>query len=93
MLNNLNKVETMKQYVLTPSAGKRLIAKALAAHPTILCAVKAGTVVIVAGTTNGYVAEEILKTLGACDGFSRKRFFRGINPAAWSSCNVGRASS
>jgi len=68
----------MKQFVLTPSAGKRLIAKALAAHPTILCAVKAGTVVIVAGTTNGYVAEEILKTLGVSEGFSRKRFFRGI---------------
>ena len=68
----------MKQYVLTPSAGKRLIAKALARHPTILNALKSGTVVIVAGTTNGYVAEEILKTLGVSEGFSRKRFFRGI---------------
>ena len=68
----------MKQFVLTPSAGKRLIAKALARHPTILNALKSGTVVIVAGTTNGYVAEEILKTLGVSEGFSRKRFFRGI---------------
>ena len=68
----------MKQFVLTPSAGKRLIGKALAAHPTILNALKHGTVVVVAGTTNGYVAEEILKTLGVSEGFSRKRFFRGI---------------
>ena len=67
----------MKQLLITPSAGKRLIAKALAAHSTILNALKNGTLVIVAGTTNGYVAEEVLKTLGVSD-FSRQRFFRGI---------------
>jgi hypothetical protein len=67
----------MKQFLITTSAGKRLIAKALATHPTILNALKNGTLVIVAGTTNGYVAEEVLKTLGV-SGFSRKRFFRGI---------------
>jgi len=39
---------------------------------------KTGTLVIIAGTTNGYVAEEILKNLGVSHGFSRKRFFRGI---------------
>ena len=68
----------MKQFVVTPSAGKRLIAKALAAHPVVLDALKNGTLVIIAGTTNGYVAEEILKSLGISAGFSRKRFFRGI---------------
>ena len=68
----------MKQFLITPSAGKRLIAKALANYPTILTAIKEGTLVIVAGTTNGYVAEEILNILGAKD-FSRKHFFRGIN--------------
>ena len=67
----------MKQFLITPSAGKRLIAKALATHPTILNALKNGTLVIVAGTTNGYVAEEVLKTLEVND-FSRQRFFRGI---------------
>jgi hypothetical protein len=70
--------ESVKQFVVTPSAGKRLIAKALASHPAVLDALKNGTVVIVAGTTNGYAAEEILKTLGGAEGFSRKRFFRGI---------------
>ena len=68
----------MKQFVVTPSAGKRLIAKALVAHPAVSDALKNGTLVIIAGTTNGYVAEEILKSFGIADGFSRKRFFRGI---------------
>jgi hypothetical protein len=70
--------KTLKQFVVTPSAGKRLIAKALASHPALSEALKNGTVVIVAGTTNGYVAEEILTSLGIAEGFSRKRFFRGI---------------
>ncbi len=68
----------MKQFLITPSAGKRLIAKALANHPTILSAIKNGTLVIVAGTTNGYIAEEILKTHKISNDFSRKHFFRGI---------------
>jgi hypothetical protein len=68
----------LKQFVVTPSAGKRLIAKALASDETVLNALKKGTVVIIAGTTNGYVAEEILKKIGVSDGFLRKRFFRGI---------------
>jgi hypothetical protein len=68
----------MKQFVITPSAGKRLIAKALASDPIVLNTLKKGTVVIVAGTTNGYVAEELLKKTSDSTGFSRKRFFRGI---------------
>ncbi len=70
--------KVVKQFIVTPSAGKRLIAKALASHVAVSNALKNGTLVIIAGTTNGYVAEEILKALGAADGFSRKRFFRGI---------------
>ncbi len=34
---------------------------------------------MVAGTTNGYVAEEILKSLGQEEEFSKTRFFRGIS--------------
>jgi hypothetical protein len=67
----------MKQFIITPSMGKRLIAKALAANPDILKTLKKGTLVIVAGTTNGYIAEEVLKNLKT-PGFSRKHFFRGI---------------
>jgi hypothetical protein len=67
----------MKQFIITPSAGKRLIAKALVSNPIIREVLKKGTLVIIAGTTNGYVAEELLKTIGA-EGFSRKHFFRGV---------------
>jgi len=83
----------MKQFVITPASGKRLIAKTLANHPAVRKALKNGTVVIVAGTTNGYVAEEILKTHQiACD-FSRKHFFRGITlPSKKSVTGTGRLS-
>ncbi len=67
----------MKQFVVTSSAGKRLIAKALASNPAILGVLKKGTLVIIAGTTNGYVAEEVLRSIGVKD-FSRKHFFRGV---------------
>ncbi len=80
----------MKQFVLTPAAGKRLIAKTLANHPAIRKALKNGTLVIVAGTTNGYVAEEILTSLDVKD-FSRKHFFRGITlPTKKSVAGTGR---
>ena len=68
----------MKQFVITPAAGKRLIGKAIAKHPAVAEALKKGTVVIIAGTTNGYVAEEILSALGRAKDFKRDRFFRGI---------------
>jgi hypothetical protein len=68
----------MKQFLITPAMGKRLIAKTLATHPAIRKVLKNGTLVIVAGTTNAYVAEEILKTYQIAGDFSRKHFFRGI---------------
>lgn len=68
----------MKQFLITPAAGKRLIAKALAEHYAIKEVLKKGTLVIIAGTTNGYIAEEILSTLNQAKDFSRDRFFRGI---------------
>ncbi len=68
----------MKQFLITPAMGKRLIAKTLATHPAIRKAIKNGTLVIIAGTTNGYVAEEILKTYNVVNEFSRKHFFRGL---------------
>jgi len=68
----------MIEVVLTPAAGKRLIGKAVAVHPAIQERLKSGIVAIVAGTTNGYVAEEILKVTGQLENFSRKSFFRGI---------------
>jgi len=81
----------MKQFVVTPAAGKRLIAKALLEHPEIKSSLKGGTLAIIAGTTNGYVAEEILLSIGQSEGFSRKGFFRGITlPPAWPTNEMGR---
>jgi len=68
----------MKQYTLTPAAGKRLIGKALVSYPAVSSVLKKGTIVIIAGTTNGYVAQEILASLGQAQGFSPRKFFRGI---------------
>ena len=68
----------MKQFLITPAVGKRLIGKALAEHFEIKEALKFKTVVIIAGTTNGYVAEEILSKINQNEGFKRKKFFRGI---------------
>ncbi|MDG5813626.1 hypothetical protein QA601_00910 [Chitinispirillales bacterium ANBcel5] len=71
----------MIQYVLTPSAGKRLIGKAVAERITKSKAIKSATIAIIAGTTNGYIAEELLLNLGQSEDFCRKRFFRGITPS------------
>lgn len=71
----------MKQLCVTPAMGKRLIGKALAQHPDIQAVLKRGTLVIIAGTTNGYVAEEILESLGQAQGFSREGFRRGLTAA------------
>ena len=80
-----------KQILLLPAAGKRLIAKSLLVHPSIDKALNNKTIVIIAGTTNGYVAEEILKKIGQSSGFSRKRFFRGITlPPEYKTTKTGR---
>jgi hypothetical protein len=66
------------QCVITPAAGKRLIARGILRHPAVACAMRSRTIVVIAGTTNGYVAEELLSVLGQQEGFKRDRFFRGI---------------
>jgi len=75
----------MLQITLTISACKRLIAKGIARHPDIQKAIHAHTVVIVAGTTNGYIAEEMLKYLGYEEPFPKNRFFRGVTLPPWCS--------
>ncbi len=83
----------MIQTVITPAAGKRLIAKSLVNHPALRTALQSGTVVVIAGTTNGYVAEELLGACGTVEEFTRKRFFRGITlPPSERTTATGRAS-
>ena len=48
------------QVVLTVSEGKRLIAKAVTQLPVVKEALAKGTVIVCKGTTNTYVAEELL---------------------------------
>lgn len=69
------------QYLLTTAAGKRLIAKAVCELTELKEALKNNTVVIVAGTTNSYVAEELLALTGESEDFSKKAFFRGVTIA------------
>lgn len=71
-------MELTQQYWLSVAAGKRLIAKAVLELPEFREALAERTVVITAGTTNGYIAEAVLELLGQKDKFDIKRFFRGI---------------
>jgi hypothetical protein len=81
----------MFQFTLTPAAGKRLIGKAAARQLSNEPAMKSGTIVIIAGTTNGYIVEELLALLGQPVDFNRKRFFRGITtPPAIKTTETGR---
>lgn len=81
----------MRQAMVTPSAGKRLIGKGMAVHPAVKKTLENGTLVIIAGTTNAYVAEEMLTITGEIDKFSRKGFFRGITlPPTYSTTEQGR---
>jgi len=60
-------------FVLTPSESKRFIAKAIAQLPVVKKAKKAGEIVIGHGSTNVYVAEEVL---GQCQ--NRDKFLSGM---------------
>ncbi len=71
----------MKQFCVTPAMGKRLIGQAMVQHPAIQNALQNGALLIIAGTTNGYVAQEILQSLGQAQGFSREGFRRGMTTA------------
>jgi len=48
------------QITLTPSESKRLIAKGVAALPSVQNALKNHTIILAGGTTNGFIAEELL---------------------------------
>ncbi len=73
----------MIQVSLTVSACKRLIAKGILKHPAVQKALHSHTLVIVGGTTNGYIAEEVLLHLGYEEVFPKGKFFRGITLPPW----------
>ena len=81
----------MFQILLTPSAGKRLIAKAFLQQSDIKSKIDTKTIVIIAGSTNGYIAAELLKSIGQETGFNQKHFFRGVTlPPAIETTESGR---
>jgi len=63
----------LAEVVLTQSESKRLIGKAVASMEVVKEALKSGLVVIIKGTTNSYVAEEILK-----EPIEKERYGRGV---------------
>ncbi len=63
----------LAEVVLTPSESKRLIGRAVASMKVVKEALKSGLVIIIKGTTNSYVAEEILKKP-----LEKGRYARGI---------------
>lgn len=69
------------QQFLTVAAGKRLVAKGVLALPAVEKALLDGTVVVMAGSTNGYVVEELLRRMGQAVPFSRTSFVRGVTTA------------
>lgn len=72
-------MENTKQFQLTVSAGKRLIAKAVSGMEQIRTALSGHTIVIISGSTNGYVAEELLTQTGQKGDFDKRSFLRGVN--------------
>ncbi|MGC9444946.1 MAG: hypothetical protein ACP5E9_08510 [Candidatus Methanospirareceae archaeon] len=64
---------------LTPSESRRLIAKAVANLDVVQHALQHGTIVIGLGTTNAYVAEELLRyASGADKEFEKQRYAAGV---------------
>jgi len=63
----------LAEVVLTPSESKRLIGKAVASMEVVKEALKSGLIIIIKGTTNSYVAEEILK-----EPIEKGKYGRGI---------------
>jgi hypothetical protein len=63
----------LAEVVLTPSESKRLVGKAVSSMEVVEEAFKSGLIIIIKGTTNSYVAEEILK-----ESIEKERYGRGI---------------
>ena len=63
----------LAEVVLTSSESKRLVGKAVASMEAVKEALKSGLIIIIKGTTNSYVAEEILKKP-----IEKERYGRGV---------------
>jgi len=91
-MNMITKKMNTKQFHVTVPAGKRLIAKAVISLEQIKKALENNTIVVVAGSTNGYVAEELLLLIDQIGDFSRSTFFRGVTTGPGKKIDVANAS-
>ena len=74
--------------VLNPTTAKRLIAQGVVAHPIVAQAMRRGTVVVTLGTTNGYVASELLS-----DPIDQGAFAGGVIDDCWNvNARLGEAT-
>jgi hypothetical protein len=64
--------------VLTPSESKRVIAKGVKNLEEVQRALKQGTIIIGLGTTNAYVADEILSELSGANKIDKQRYAAGV---------------
>ena len=78
------------QTLLTVSMGKRLIARGLMAEPSVREVMSSGRLLIVAGTTNAYVAEEALRVTGGSVDFDPRFFRRGVTAAPSAKISAGQ---
>ena len=75
MVNDTDKIVI----TLTPSESKRLIAKGVMKLEEVQRALKHGTVIIALGTTNAYIAEEILSAVtGSKARIDKQRYAAGV---------------
>jgi len=79
-------------FLLTVSMGKRLIAKGLMNDSYIRKIMMNHRLLIMAGTTNGYVAEEALRLIGDTTPFDKRIFRRGITVAPGAKITPGTAT-
>ena len=79
-------------FLLTVSMGKRLIAKGLMNDSYIRKIMMNHRLLIMAGTTNGYVAEEALRLIGDTTPFDNRIYRRGITVAPGTKITPGTAT-
>lgn len=66
------------QMYLTPAMSKRLIALGVAGQDCVQEKLEKGTIVVTGGTTNSYVAEEMLRLIGEDIGSLKNEMMRGV---------------
>ena len=81
------------EIMLTVAMGKRLIARGLMADGQVQDAMRNHKLLIIGGSTNGYVAEEALRALGDGRAFDKRGFRRASRLRRARICRPSPAAS